>query len=73
MNVSDDLLFKSLVQNRGIKKGTIHRYKAQLNTYCKFLNKPLTELIDEAELEEDQKLRMRSRKVKLYLLILKNI
>ena len=68
MNVSDDPLFKSLVQNRGIKKGTIRRYNAQLNTYCKFLNKTLTELIDEAELEEDQRLRMRSRKVKLYLL-----
>jgi integrase len=68
MDISDDTLFKSFIINRGIRERTIKRYKRQLELYCTFINKKPTELINEAENEEDQGLRMRNRSIKKYLL-----
>jgi len=68
MDISEDSLFKSFIVNRGIRKATIKRYKRQLELYCTFLDKTPTELIDQAENEEDQGMRMRNRSIKKYLL-----
>ena len=68
MDISDDILFKSFIINRGIRERTIKRYKRQLELYCTFINKKPTELINKAENEEDQGLRMRNRSIKKYLL-----
>jgi len=68
MDIDNDQLFKLLIQNRGIKTGTILRYKAYLELYCNFLGKTPTQLIDDAEKQEDEGLRMRSRNIKKYLL-----
>lgn len=68
MDISDDTLFKSFVINRGLRERTIKRYKRQLESYCVFMNKTPSELIQEAENEEDQGLRMRNRSIKLNLL-----
>jgi hypothetical protein len=40
--------------------------------YCNFIEKTPTELIDEAEKEEDLQIRMRNRSVKKYLLDFKD-
>jgi len=36
--------------------------------YCEYLDKTPTKLIEEAELEEDQQVRMKNRKIKRYIL-----
>jgi hypothetical protein len=61
-----------LYKNRGLKKSTSSKYYYQLVLYCKFLNKTPTELINEAEKEENERIRMRSRSIKKYLFSFKD-
>lgn len=72
MQLYDDLLFKSFIQNRGLKESTIKKYHRHLVIYCEFLNKTPTEIIDEAERDEDKAIRMRNRSIKKYLLNFKS-
>ena len=41
-------------------------YAKTLNQYCNFTNKNPTELIEQAELDEDQQIRMKTQKIKKY-------
>ena len=68
MKVEEDPIYQSFISNRQITKTTQDQYRLRLQLYCNFLGKTWTELIDEAEDEEDNKIRMRNRKIKQYLL-----
>jgi hypothetical protein len=66
MNVSDDNLLKEYIQNHDLKPNSIKHYNLVLRTYSKFVGMSPSEWITEAE--EESRIRMRSRKIKNYLL-----
>jgi len=66
MNVSDDQLLKEYIQNHDLKPNSIKHYNLVLRTYSKFVGMSPSEWITEAE--EESRIRMRSRKIKNYLL-----
>jgi integrase len=72
MDLRHDNLFKSFIQNRELQPSTITRYLSHLTLYSKFVNKSPTDFIAEAEAEEDERIRLRNRKVKEYLLDFKD-
>ncbi len=72
MDLENDHLVKSFIQNRNLRKGTIALYLQNIRNYSNFLGKTPTEWINEAEYEEDQRIRMRNRKIKQYLLDFKD-
>jgi site-specific recombinase XerD len=47
----------NLTISRNLRKSTIKEYARSLNQYCNFSNKNPTELIEEAEVEEDNGIR----------------
>ena len=67
MIIIDDPLIKEFLQNRNIKPKTQRNYIYHLSDYCKATNKNPSELIEEAEVEEDKKIRLRLRKIKKHL------
>ena len=68
MDISTDPRFIEFLQSRPLKPMSIRNYTYDLSKYVEFTGLTLTELITEAEKEEDERLRMRSRKIKTYLL-----
>ena len=66
--VENESLFQELCENRGLSESTIILYGLSLQKYSDFTNKTLEELIDEADLEEDEGIRLRKRKIKKYLI-----
>jgi integrase len=66
-DVTKDPFFIELCQNRELKDGTIKLYEISLQKYSEFVGKTLTELIEEAEDEEDENIRYRRRKINKYL------
>ncbi len=67
MIIIDDPLIKEFLQNRNIKPKTQRNYIYHLSDYCKATNKNPSELIEEAEAEEDKQIRLRLRKIKKHL------
>jgi integrase len=72
MDLNNDPLIQEYIQNHGIKPNTIIQYKKALNIYCNFLGMTPNELIEEAEDEEETRIRMRRRKIKSHLLNFKD-
>ena len=68
MNIESDQHFQDLIISRNLRKSSIREYAKSLNQYCIFINKNPTELIEEAENQEDQQIRMKNRNIKRYLL-----
>ena len=68
MNVREDRHYQDLIISRNIRESTVTEYARDLNAYCNYLNKTLKELIEEAENEEESRIRMKNRKIKRYLL-----
>jgi integrase len=66
MSIDNDQLFKEFL-DRGIKESTQIRYKSILQHYTDSTGLTPTELIEEAENEEDQAIRLRKRKIKKHL------
>ena len=67
MPVKNEKIFQEFCDNRGLAEGTIGNYKVALQRYSNFTNKTLEELIQEADDEEEANIKMRKRKIKLYL------
>ena len=67
MEINTDPLLQEFFHNRQLKKSTILRYQYVLQNYCKFTTLTPTQLIEEAEHEEDTNIRLRNRKVKKYI------
>lgn len=68
MVIESDRHFQDLIISRNLRKSSIKEYAKSLNQYCVFINKNPTELIEEAENQEDQQIRMKNRNVKRYIL-----
>lgn len=72
MNMNNNTIIEEFVKARRLKKGTAEQYQIALNFYSKFQEKPLSELISEADFEEEQGIRWKNRKLKQRLLTYRN-
>ncbi|OEC86753.1 tyrosine-type recombinase/integrase [Methanobacterium bryantii] len=68
MPVEDESLFIEFCDNRGLSKGSILAYRTSLQKYSDFTNMSLEELIQQAEDEEEEQIRMKRRKIRSYLM-----
>lgn len=66
MEIIEDPHFNEFINSRPIRDSTKKQYTLRIKDYCNFLNKTPTELIEEAEKEEDEKIRQKKRKIKRY-------
>ncbi|MCG2827709.1 tyrosine-type recombinase/integrase [Methanothermobacter sp. K4] len=67
--VTQDPLFQDFILTRNIKQGTIRSYIAALQYYLPVTGKKnLTELIEEAENEQDRGVRRRKRRIRTYFI-----
>ena len=67
-NIANDRDFIDFCNRRKLKPNTIKQYLHALGIYTNLIHKTLTEMIEEAEDEEDLGPRIRRRKVKnIYL------
>lgn len=67
IKVEDSEVFQDFVTDRNISPSTIRMYKLALNKYINFIGKDLDELIDEAEEDQDNGIKLRKRRVTKYL------
>jgi len=68
MDISDDPRIKDFFNSRDLRKSTRLNYIRDLKLYCISVGMSPSELIAEAELEEDQSIRLRSRKIRSHLI-----
>ena len=68
MDITEDHLVELFLQNRDLAEKTRIRYLHAIKIYSEFINKTPTQWIEEAENEEEDRIRMRKRKIKTYQL-----
>ena len=66
MNIKNDPIYKEFVLNRNLKPETIRSYNQKLRIYCEVTGFSQTQLIEQAEDDEDNGIRFRKRRIKLY-------
>lgn len=66
--MNDEEYLKELQQLRNLSDSTLSRYKIDLKHYTKYTGMTLEELLEEADDEEEQRIRMRKRKIKTHML-----
>lgn len=66
--MNDTELLKQFERERRLKPKTMESYKNTLDTYTRFSNKTMVELLQEAEDEEEQKIRWAKRKLRKRLI-----
>ena len=66
-NIDSDPTFKEFLDTRNIRERTLENYKYHLKNFCQITDKTPTQLIEEAEEEEDSGIKLRKRKIKRYL------
>ncbi|MCC7562090.1 MAG: integrase [Methanobrevibacter arboriphilus] len=64
MNIKKDIYFKKLITEKTLSNSTIKGYYYSLKQYSELHNMTLTELISEADIEEEKNIRMKRRKIK---------
>ena len=67
-DIENDKFIKDFLQARDLRTSTKEVYLKKLFKYCSFIGKTPTELINEAEKEEDHRIRMKDRQIKRYML-----
>ena len=72
MNMNNNTIISEFVKARRLKKGTAEQYQIALNFYSKFQEKPLHELLKEADEEEEKGIRWKNRRLKTRLLNYRN-
>ncbi|MBQ2613496.1 MAG: site-specific integrase [Methanobrevibacter sp.] len=72
MNMNNNTIIDEFAKARRLKKGTKEQYQIALNFYSKFQQKPLSELLEEADNEEEQGIRWKKRKLKQRLINYRN-
>lgn len=70
--MNNKTIIDEFAKARRLKKGTTEQYQIALNFYSKFQQKPLSELLDEADQEEEQGIRWKKRKLKQRLINYRN-
>ena len=68
MNVKNDTYFKKLIKERGLSPSSQENYYYALSKYSTLNDLTLTELIEEADQEEEDQIRMKRRKIKTRLI-----
>ncbi len=68
MKFDDDPIFQDFINNRDLRDSTIKNYRMILTSYSKYTELTPEQLIDEAELEEEQGIKLRKRKIKQHLI-----
>lgn len=63
-DIEDSPMFKKFCRDKGIAKTTQKKYKYSLYRYAKFHNKLLEDLVGEADIEEDEGVRLNKRKLR---------
>ncbi|WP_295603056.1 site-specific integrase [uncultured Methanobrevibacter sp.] len=61
-------IIDQMAADRNLRKSTARKYRTALNSYSKFHNMTLQELLDEADKEEEQRIRRKKRKIKQRLI-----
>ena len=56
MNLESDPIYQKFLIKKDRRKSTVRTYKIRLGNYCKFTSLLPSELIDEAEAEEDARI-----------------
>lgn len=64
MNRTDEELLDEFISTRGLSNGSYLNFKNALRHYCRFQGKSLQELLDEADEEEEEKIRWKKRTLK---------
>jgi integrase len=64
MDIKKDILYKEYVLNRNLKFGTIRSYTRKLQIYSEVTGLTLSQLIEQAEDDEDNGIRLRKRRIK---------
>lgn len=64
MNEIDEKLLKEFVETRNLSLRTYYGYKDTLNKYVEFNNESFSNLLLEADLEEENRIRWKNRKIK---------
>lgn len=59
-----DEIFERFAKERGLSETSKQQYNYRLKNYCNFTGQTLSELLDEAEEEEEQGIRWKKRKLK---------
>lgn len=72
MSIVNDPMVKTFFQDRSLAENTKERYKRELKIYFNFIEKTPSETILGYENEEDERVRMRERKIKSDLLSFKD-
>lgn len=72
MSMNNKTIIDEFAKARRLKKGTKEQYQIALNFHSKFQNKPLSELLEEADYEEERGIRWKKRKLKQRLLNYRN-
>lgn len=67
MLVQDEEIFQDFCHSRGLASGSVKLYRIALQKYSNYTNKTLEDLIQEADDEEEERIRMRKRKIREYL------
>jgi len=65
--VTDDIHFIDFIDSRDIRETTKKHYAERLTRFCIFIGKTPTQLIEEAEDEEENGVRMKKRKIRQYI------
>ncbi len=68
MNTKDKEIINNFIKVRNLNKRTVYGYNNAIRLYTKFNNKTLSELIKEAENDEENGVRWKNRKLKQRLL-----
>ncbi|MGB9979413.1 tyrosine-type recombinase/integrase [Methanobacterium sp.] len=64
MNIQNDPHLIEFLQNLNVRKTTQEIYIKRLKVYCQFTGKTPTQLIEEAEEDEENRIRMKNRRIK---------
>ena len=67
MNIEEDPTFIEYISNQHVKEKTKYAYKFRLKGYCNYTQQTPTQLIEEAENEEEKRIRMKNRKIKQHI------
>lgn len=68
MYMKNQEIIDQMAIDRNLKNSTKRRYRLALNKYSEFHNMTLEELLDEADEEEEQRIRRKKRKIKQRLI-----
>ncbi len=66
-DIKEDHHVIDFLTTRRLRESTTKEYLLRINAYCNYLNKTPTEIIEEAEDQEDSNIRMKKRNIKRYL------